>query len=62
MNVVKTIISIHQNLLHGYRTCFPTDNDGLMCFEILGFDMIIDSNLKVWVLEVNMAPSFNTDT
>ena len=33
-----------------------------MCFELLGFDIFIDKNLKVWMLEVNMAPSFNTDT
>jgi len=28
----------------------------------LGFDIFIDKKLKVWMLEVNMAPSFNTDT
>lgn len=33
-----------------------------MCFEVLGFDVILDSNLKPFVLEVNHAPSFNTDT
>lgn len=33
-----------------------------MCFEILGFDVILDENLKPYVLEVNHAPSFNTDT
>ena len=33
-----------------------------MCFELLGFDVILDHNLKPYVLEVNHAPSFNTDT
>ena len=33
-----------------------------MCFEILGFDFIFDENLKVYLLEVNHAPSFNSDT
>ena len=33
-----------------------------MCFEILGFDIIIDSNFKPYLLEVNHAPSFNSDT
>ena len=33
-----------------------------MCFEILGFDIILDKNLIPYLLEVNHAPSFNTDT
>jgi len=33
-----------------------------MCFEILGFDIILDQTFKPYLLEVNHAPSFNTDT
>ena len=33
-----------------------------MCFEIFGFDIILDENCKAWLLEVNHAPSFETDT
>ena len=33
-----------------------------MCFEIFGFDIIIDSELKPWLLEVNHTPSFTADT
>lgn len=33
-----------------------------MCFELLGFDVILDSNLKPILLEVNHAPSFATDS
>lgn len=33
-----------------------------MCFEILGFDILIESNGKPYLLEVNHTPSFTTDT
>ena len=33
-----------------------------MCFEILGFDVILDKKLKPWLLEINYTPSFTADT
>ena len=32
------------------------------CYELLGFDIIIDSDLKPWLLEVNITPSFACDS
>ena len=39
-----------------------SDGYNSMCFEILGFDILIDEKLKPWLIEINHTPSFSTDT
>ena len=60
--IIKTVFSAQVELSHNYRSCCPSDLEGLMAFEILGFDIIIDSKCKPYLLEVNHAPSFSTDS
>ncbi|XP_058890677.1 tubulin polyglutamylase TTLL7-like [Acipenser ruthenus] len=61
--VVKTLIVAEPHVLHAYRMCRPGQPPGSdsVCFEILGFDIILDRKLKPWLLEINRAPSFGTD-
>jgi hypothetical protein len=32
------------------------------CFEVYGFDVIIDTDFKLWLLEINSSPSLARDT
>jgi len=58
----KALITVQPSLAHAYKTCRPHDTENSHCFEILGFDIMIDHNLKPWLLEVNHSPSFHTDS
>jgi tubulin polyglutamylase TTLL6/13 len=33
-----------------------------MCFEVLGFDVMLDHKLNPYLLEINYTPSFTADT
>ena len=51
--IIKTLISAHPILKHNYKTCFPNHIRGSACFEILGFDVMLDKKMKAWILEVS---------
>ncbi|XP_071799892.1 tubulin polyglutamylase TTLL7-like [Asterias amurensis] len=61
--IIKTMIVAEPHVLHSYRMCRPGQSSGSdsCCFEILGFDIMLDRKLKPWLIEINRAPSFGTD-
>ncbi|CAJ1427848.1 unnamed protein product [Effrenium voratum] len=60
--IVKTLIAVQPSLSHFYHSCQPEELHNGMCFEILGFDVMLDQKLQPWLLEVNHAPSFATES
>lgn len=60
MIIRLTLISIQPHLQATYHTTVTANDGKSRCFEILGFDILIDEHLNPWLIEVNTMPSLST--
>ncbi|XP_029316248.1 tubulin polyglutamylase TTLL5 isoform X2 [Cottoperca gobio] len=56
--IIKAILSAELQITTACKMYVPHKTN---CFELYGFDVLIDSNLKPWLLEVNLSPSLACD-
>ena len=62
--IIKSIISVEHHVFTALKKIQTVNPNSNKCnsFDIFGFDIILDSDLKPWILEVNLSPSLAFDS
>ncbi|EDW00061.1 GH12651 [Drosophila grimshawi] len=53
---------ISETIRHSLDAVAPVMANDRHCFEVYGYDIIIDNNLKPWLIEINTSPSIHSTT
>ncbi|XP_059154165.1 tubulin polyglutamylase TTLL5-like isoform X2 [Physella acuta] len=56
--VIKTVLAAEWRIGIACKRYIQNRNN---CFELFGFDILLDENYKAWLIEVNLSPSLGCD-
>ena len=55
----KSVIALQPYLKNAYHCFISTNHKRIRSFQILGLDILVDSNMHPWLVEINANPSLN---
>eukprot|EP01065_Artemidia_motanka_P032711 TRINITY_DN3969_c0_g1_i2.p1 TRINITY_DN3969_c0_g1~~TRINITY_DN3969_c0_g1_i2.p1 ORF type:complete len:882 (+),score=279.24 TRINITY_DN3969_c0_g1_i2:75-2720(+) len=60
--VVQTMLALHPSILLNVESIKGPGDGNDKCFHILGADVMLDADMKPWLLELNAGPSLECDS